>query len=580
MTAVLPRLGKFGARMGWGRELVIWAGVAGALVLLITVAALSYRSIVSFEASALIIVLGNVASLAVLAAAFLLLRREIAGRRAAQAEVERYARELDDLYNNAPCGHHSVDRNGVFVRMNDTELAWLGYTRDEVIGRLRHADVMTPESAEAVKRNLAKFLTTGELYNAEYTYRRKDGTTFVGLVDATAIRDARGEVALSRTTIVDVTARKRAEEKLRGLLESAPDGVVLIDDAGRIALVNSQTEGLFGYRRDELLGQPAELLVPERFRSWYREHRGRFVANPKLWARLTRFELYGLRRDGSEFPAAINLSPIATDEGVLVFISIRDVTRRRAMEGEVRRLNDELRGRAGELEAANKELESFSYSVSHDLRAPLRAIDGFSRMLEEDYGEQLDGEGRRLLGVVRESTGRMAHLIDNLLQFAQVGRQQLTRPTVDMTALAREVAAEIVAAGEQPQPAIEFGSLPSACGDPALLRQVWSNLIGNAVKYSAKRERPAIEVGGQREAERAIYWVKDNGAGFDMRYAYKLFGVFQRLHRQADFGGTGVGLAIVQRVIARHGGEVWAEGQPDAGASFYFSLPMRRSADS
>lgn len=230
-------------------------------------------------------------------------------------------------------------------------------------------------------------------------------------------------------------------------------------------------------------------------------------------------------------------------------------------------LESRVQQRTAELEASNKELESFSYSVSHDLRAPLRAVDGYARMLEEDYGARLDDEGRRLLGVVRGASVRMGQLIDDLLAFSRLGRQEPVRRPLDMTALVREVLAEMGAAR------VELAVLPAASADAALLSQVWSNLLGNAVKYSGKRADARVEVGGREAPAETVYWVRDNGVGFDMRYADKLFGVFQRLHRADEFPGTGVGLAIVQRVVARHGGRVWAESRPGEGACFYFSLP-------
>jgi signal transduction histidine kinase len=226
--------------------------------------------------------------------------------------------------------------------------------------------------------------------------------------------------------------------------------------------------------------------------------------------------------------------------------------------------------RTAELEAVNKELSAFSYSVSHDLRAPLRAVDGYARMLEEDYAARLDDEGRRLLGVVRDSAGRMGHLIDDLLAFSRLSRQPIARQTVDSASLVREVVSEV--RGDS-KTSVEVGELPPAQGDRALLKQVWVNLVSNAIKYSSKRDAARVEIGGQVEGEENIYWVRDNGAGFDMRYATKLFGVFQRLHSQEEFSGTGVGLAIVQRVVTRHGGRVWAEGKPGEGACFSFSLP-------
>src|SRR6185503_1531389 len=227
---------------------------------------------------------------------------------------------------------------------------------------------------------------------------------------------------------------------------------------------------------------------------------------------------------------------------------------------KVRRHTEELelkvRERTAELHAANRELEAFSYSVSHDLRAPLRAVDGYAQMLEEDYAGRLDAEGKRLLGVVRGEAARMGQLIDDLLHFSQVGRRPVVRAPLDMGALASEVIAELAPA--HPKARIALERLPPASGDRSLLRQVWINLISNALKYSARQEAARIEVGGRVEGAENVFWVRDNGAGFDMRYAGKLFKVFQRLHRQEEFDGTGVGLAIVQRVIERHGGRVWA----------------------
>jgi signal transduction histidine kinase len=233
-------------------------------------------------------------------------------------------------------------------------------------------------------------------------------------------------------------------------------------------------------------------------------------------------------------------------------------------------LDARVRERTAELQVANRELESFSYSVSHDLRSPLRAVDGYSRMLEEDHAARLDAEGLRLLGVVRRETARMGRLIDDLLEFSRLGRKQFAAAPVDMRALVREVVAQLEP--EYPAARIEVGELPHAYGDAALLRQVWVNLLGNALKYSAKGPAPRVTVSGAAREAEVEYEVSDNGVGFDMQYAGKLFGVFQRLHAADKFPGTGVGLAIVQRIVARHGGRVWAEGKPDAGARFGFSL--------
>ncbi len=226
--------------------------------------------------------------------------------------------------------------------------------------------------------------------------------------------------------------------------------------------------------------------------------------------------------------------------------------------------------RTAQLEAANRELTAFSYSISHDLRAPVRAVDAFAHMLEEDSASQLDAEGRRRLAIIRDNSRRMGALIEDLLAFVSLNRQTLNPVRLDMETIISEVWTEL---GAGAHARLKTGPLPPAHGDRALLRQVWSNLLGNALKFSGKREVPEIEISARSEPGEVVYCVRDNGAGFDMRHYDKLFGVFWRLHREDEFPGTGVGLAIVQRIVSLHGGRVWAESKVDEGAKFYFSLP-------
>lgn len=255
----------------------------------------------------------------------------------------------------------------------------------------------------------------------------------------------------------------------------------------------------------------------------------------------------------------------------------RHIAQRTQAEATVRALNNSLEQRVAErtaqLQVANKELEAFSYSVSHDLRAPLRAVSGFSSAVLEDYGDKLDAEGRRYLDLIGKGAQDMGRLIDDLLSFSRMNRLQMEHSTVDMTALTRGVVAELSRANEKRHIEFDLSDLPPATGDSAMLRQVFVNLLSNAVKFTATREAACIKIGSRAEAGENVYLVADNGAGFDMRHANKLFGVFQRLHSASEFDGTGVGLAIVQRIVHRHGGRVWAEGQVDHGATFYFSLP-------
>lgn len=377
----------------------------------------------------------------------------------------------------------------------------------------------------------------------------------------------------------DIAGRARTEAALRasdtmfrGLLESAPDAMVIVNERGGIEFFNAQAEIMFGYTAEELRGQPIELLIPHRYRPGHVDKRDSYFAAPVVRGMGVGRDLFGVRKDGTEIPVEISLSPLRTPMGLRVSSAIRDVSRQKHEAEEMRALNSALQARTTQLEVANRELEAFSYSVSHDLRTPLRSIDGFSLALLEDNAGKLDPESQDHLRRVRAASQRMGQLIDDLLNLSRMTRVEMHRERVDLSKIAREVVEEL--RGTERPHEVEFVIADGlfAEADPCLVRVVLANLLGNAWKFTGERPHARIEFGYSAEAGRAGYFVRDNGVGFDMKYAEKLFGAFQRLHSATEFPGTGIGLATVQRIVHRHGGRVWAEGYPQAGATFHFAL--------
>ena len=376
-----------------------------------------------------------------------------------------------------------------------------------------------------------------------------------------------------RFRLVELALRE-TEQRFSLLVEGVTDyAIYMLDPNGIVTSWNRGAQRIKGYRTEEIVGQ--------HFSCFYTEEDRRANAPQQtleIAARDGRFEAEALRvrKDGSRFLANVVIDALKDEGGQLIgFAKItRDVSERVQAARELERLNRELQKRAAELEASNKELESFAYSVSHDLRAPLRHVAGYSELLQKQASSSLDDTSRRYLQTILESAKRMGNLIDDLLAFSRLGRAEAKMRTVDLQQVVKEVIADVSRDTGGRDIAWKIGALPACHGDSSMLKLVVVNLVSNAVKFTRMRTRAEIEIGCvDKDNDELEVFVRDNGAGFDMQYANKLFGVFQRLHLAEQFEGTGIGLATVQRIIHRHGGQVRAEGAVDQGATFYFSLP-------
>lgn len=651
--------------------------------------------------------------------------------KSANLQLHETLRQAQKLYNNAPCGYHSLDASGRVVAMNDTELGWLGYTREEIVGRRNYRDFIRPERASVLDERLARLMHDDVLEDAEYEVRRRDGSFFHALLSSSAVCDANGQFLHSNTTVVDITERKTAELALRAnqrflqtVTDHVPGLIAYLDASLCFRFANAEHQRMYGMDPARIIGQPVnECVSPETwaeisprlhaalagqvqsFETWRQMtdgtpvyvstkylpdvHEGRvqgvFVQtiditerkrieervrqlNDELEQRIQersaelleselRFRLMvdnlreyciffmdadGLitdwtdsaqrlegyaptevlgrhysvlfrqhdaseaidsanqmlrlaasrgqhelhswheRKDGSRYWSHSLLIALRDDSGELRgFAKInRDMSDAKRLDDLMRNINDELENRVAErteqLLAANKDLESFSYSVSHDLRSPLRHISSFVSLLEEHLDGQIDETTRRYLGTIGGSARHMSQLIDGLLAFSRLGRSAVNLTAVDFTLLVDAVVSQLAHDTEgRVVDWVVAPDLPVVQGDALLLREVWANLLGNAYKYTRPRERARIEVGWSVDPVAGYtFYVRDNGVGFDTKYAQKLFGVFQRLHRASEFEGTGIGLALTRRILERHGGSIWAESQLGEGSVFYFSLPF------
>lgn len=475
------------------------------------------------------------------------------------------------------------DLAGTVTFINAGARTMIGLPPDRAPGTLSVADFEPESWLSFVRDTVTPVVREKGTWEGEMQLRHLQTGALIDVMSSIMlVRDPAGQPVGLATVARDITEEKRANEKLaaertllRTLFDLLPDYIYVKDRDHRILACNDRCAARFGVESTAaLIGKTDADLFPEEVAGRFRDEEIGVLQGGTV---VDREESYVLPSGVREILLTTKM-PLRDGAGNIIGIigCGHDITKRKENEEAIRRLNAELERRVVErtvqLEEANRELEAFSYSVSHDLRAPLRAVDGFSQAVMEDFGALLPKDGQRQLQTIRTSAQRMGELIDDLLAFSRLSRQPLNKQPVEMVRLVRSVLADLADETTGREIEILVGDLPVCDGDPRLLRQVWMNLLSNALKYTRRRARAVVEVGWSDAGGERIYFVRDNGNGFDMRYAGKLFTVFQRLHRAEDYEGTGVGLAIVQRVVNRHGGRVWAEAAVDQGATFHFTL--------
>ncbi len=489
-------------------------------------------------------------------------------RRRAETALRQSAEQVQTLYNQAPCGYHSLDAEGKIIAMNDTELAWLGYRREEVVGCKHLIDFLTPASRNRFKTVFPLLKERGEVKDVEYDIIRRDGSVMPLLLNATAVTDGPDGSFLTRASVFDNSARKLAEDQRNRFFNLSLDLFCIAGFDGYFKSLNAAWEKTLGYTCEELLAAPyLDFIHPDdRPKTSTQADQNSQGVNAISFANRYRC------KDGSYRWFVWNATPVI--EQGLIYAVARDITEQKRVDDSIKQLNEDLRERTAQLETLNKELEAFSYSVSHDLRAPVRHISGFVDLLgKQNVGE--DPKTQRYLKFIAESARHMGQLVDDLLSFSRMARTEMTIGRVGLTQLTEEVRGQLAGSCANRSINWRVGDLPEVCGDAPMLRLVFMNLLANSIKYTGKQPAAEIEIGSKPGGEEDVIFVRDNGVGFDMKYVSKLFGVFQRLHRSEDFEGTGIGLANVRRIISRHGGRTWAEGEVDHGATIYFSLPRR-----
>ena len=470
-----------------------------------------------------------------------------------------------------------TDQKGIISYANDNFCKISKYSKEELIGN-DHRIINSGYHSKEFIRNLWVTIARGEIWRGEMKNKAKDGTYY--WVDTTIVPFLNEEKKPYQYVAIraDITARKETEQHLEKSLKEISDYKYALDESSIVAItdqkgiikhVNNNFCKISKYSAEELIGQDHRIINSGYHSKDFIRVLWVTIACGKIW----RGELKNKAKDGSHYWVDTTIVPFLNEAGKpYQYIAIRsDITGRKLAEDQNRKLNEELELRVKE---RTEEMEAFSYSISHDLRSPLRAVNGYANMLEEDYKALFDDEGKRLLKVIQENAKKMGVLIDDLLAFSRLGRKELTKTVVDMKALFETALDEL---NKLPgyKATVKINELHPVMADNTLMYQVCINLLSNAIKYSSHHKAPFIEISSEKAGVEIIYSVTDNGVGFEMQYVHKLFNVFQRLHVAEDFEGTGVGLALVQKIIVKHGGKIWAKGAVEKGATFSFSLPFK-----
>jgi PAS domain S-box-containing protein len=485
---------------------------------------------------------------------------DISGRRQASQSQARLA-SIVEFSHDAIL---TLDLDGVIDSWNAGAERLYGFSAAEAIGH--HSDLFIPGEEHADVHKVLAALAGGERME-EYQVERvcKDGSTIEVMITMASLTDEDGVITGVSAVVRDITPQQRAAARFQGLLEAAPDAMICVDSAGRIVLVNAQTERLFGYQRADLEGQPVEILVPDAARAGHGARRARYAADPRPRLIGADRDVSGRRQDGTTFPAEISLSSLDTNQGTLISAAVRDVSVQRQARDDLQR--------------TNRNLESLAYSIAHDLRTPLRSLAGFSTALAEEYGDVIGETGRGYAERIEGASVHIGEVLDSLMHLSRISRAEISLQEVDLGAQAADIAAELQRRDPGRSVAFAIQQPAWALADPALARTILHSLLGNAWKFTSGRDDAVIEFGMTPVADaRVSCYVRDNGAGFDPAYVGKLFRPFQRLHTTDEFPGTGIGLATVREIVDRHGGQSWAEGMTGHGATVSFTLQAAPSA--